>query len=57
MGEPWGVRRMKAQNDMYARLRKDVEDNLRSKAVTTWFENAEKGGGSNAKAETAAMEM
>ena len=56
MGEPWGIRRMKAQNDMYARLRKDCDDTLRSKAVTSWFENAEKGGGS-AKADTAAKEM
>ena len=41
----------------YAQLDADVQENLRSKAVTTWFESAETRPGNNAKADTAAREM
>lgn len=57
MPEPLAITKRKEADMRYAQLNRDVEENLRSKAVTTWFESAETKPGNNAKADTAAKEM
>ena len=57
MPEPFAILKRKESDMRYAQLDADVQENLRSKAVTTWFESAETRPGNNAKADTAAREM
>ena len=57
MPEPIAITKRKEADMRYAQLNRDVEETLRSKAVTNWFEAAETKPGNNAKADTAAKEM
>ena len=56
-GEPWALRKMKAENDKYANLARAEDLTLRQASVTSWHAAAEARPGNNAKAETAAAVM